>query len=125
MTDSNGEFRYLVCAPHLNAHGSLHGGVLLRWIDEASGMMSRKLTNRVCVTRFMELVNFESRASLGDIARINVSLVKSGTTSLTFKVVVCEDISNRPIASVSAIVFVSIDHKGNPVSHGIKMPKLV
>ena len=30
------QFRYLVCAPDLNAHGTLHGGVLLRWIDEAA-----------------------------------------------------------------------------------------
>jgi acyl-CoA hydrolase len=125
MNQHCAEFRYLVCAPHLNAHGSLHGGVLLRWIDEAAGMTARKLTNRVCVTRFMELVNFESKASLGDIARINITLIKSGNTSLTFKATVSEDISNRPIASVSAIVFVSIDHKGNPVSHGIKMAKLV
>ena len=39
------QFRYLVCAPDLNAHGTLHGGVLLRWIDEAAGMHARKMTN--------------------------------------------------------------------------------
>ena len=116
-------FRYLVCAPHLNAHGSLHGGVLLRWIDEAAGMTSRKLTNRVCVTRWMSAVNFLSKATLGDIVCIKVSLSHAGTTSLRFSVGVTEDISNREIASVGEIVFVAIDHKGNTVDHGVSLEK--
>ena len=112
-------FRYLVTAPDLNAHGSLHGGVLLRWIDEAAGMHARKLTNRVCVTRHIAAVNFVSKAGLGDIVRIEVSILACGTTSLTFKAEIYEDISMRSIASVGCIVFVSIDHKGNPVKHGV------
>ena len=119
MLDINGEFRYLVCAPHLNAHGTLHGGVLLRWIDEAAGMMSRKLTNRVCVTRVLSDVDFVSKATLGDIVRLSVCLDATGKTSLRFTVDVCEDISERKIATVGKIVFVAIDHKGNPTNHGV------
>ena len=113
------QFRYLICAPDLNAHGTLHGGVLLRWIDEASGMHSRKLTNRVCVTRCMDGINFVSKAKLGDIMLVETIVEKFGSTSLTFKVKVTEDISKRMIAEVSKIVFVAIDHQGNPVKHGV------
>ena len=113
-------FRYLVTAPDLNAHGTLHGGVLLRWIDEASGMHARKLTNRVCVTRFMNKISFVSKAKLGDIIVIVTELESLGKTSLTFKSEASEDISGRQIASVGSIVFVSIDHQGNKVVHGVK-----
>ena len=116
---NNLKFRYLVCAPDLNAHGTLHGGNLLRWIDEATGMHARKLTNRVCVTRFMDKVSFVSKAKIGDIILIETNLASTGRTSITFSVSVSEDVSGRKIAEMEKIVFVSIDHQGNPVSHGV------
>ena len=114
------KFRYLVTAPDLNAHGTLHGGVLLRWIDEATGMHARKLTNRVCVTRFMDNISFVSKATTGDIVVIETTLSNSGKTSISFEAHAYEDISNRSIASIGDIVFVSIDHQGNKVEHGVK-----
>ncbi len=117
------QFRYLVCAPDLNAHGTLHGGVLLRWIDEAAGMHARKLTNRVCVTRFIEAINFVSKAKLGDIMLVTTYITNVGRTSIEFGVDVKEDISKRSIATIDKIIFVSIDHQGNTVKHGVKDDK--
>ena len=114
------KFRYLVTAPDLNAHGTLHGGVLLRWVDEAAGMHARKLTNRVCVTRFMNGISFVSKAKLGDIILIETIPQNLGDTSINFKVAAHEDVSGREVAKVESIVFVSIDHQGNKVSHGVK-----
>lgn len=113
-------FRYLVVASDLNAHGTLHGGVLLRWIDEAAGMHSRKLTNRVCVTRSMGNIQFVSKAKAGDIIVIETELQRVGKTSLVFSVSAHEDISSRAVADVENIVFVSIDHQGNKVNHGLQ-----
>ncbi len=116
------EFRYLVCAPDLNAHGTLHGGVLLKWVDEATGMHARKLSNRVCVTRVIDRIDFLSKARAGDIIKIVSTLEDAGNTSFTFRSAVTEDISGRKIAHVGRIVFVAIDDKGNPVQHFVKMP---
>ena len=115
------DFRYLVCSPDLNAHGTLHGGTLLRWIDEATGMHSRKLTNRVCVTRMMTDIEFVSTGQSGDIMKITTILTNAGTTSLTFSVRVEEDVSGRLVAIVGKIVFVALDHQCNPTSHGVNM----
>lgn len=113
------EFRYLVTSPDLNAHGTLHGGVLMQWADEAAGMQARKLTNRICVTRCIDNIDFVSKAQCGDIMRIITTLENTGTSSLGFRVSVKEDISNRLIANISKIVFVSIDDNGNKVPHGV------
>ena len=115
------EFRYLVCAPNLNAHGTLHGGELLRWIDESAGMHARKLTRRVCVTRFIDNVNFISTARAGDIINIVTTLEGVGSTSLTFRVDAKEEISNRKVASIGRVVFVSIDEQGQPVPHNVRL----
>jgi acyl-CoA hydrolase len=116
----NIEFRYLVTAPDLNSHGTLHGGVLLRWADEAAGMHSRKITNRVCVTRFIREVEFNSKVRLGEILRITTQIKHIGTTSITFSLDVKEDISNRQVAKIGDMVFVSIDNHGNTVKHKLK-----
>ncbi len=118
-TDDSVFFRYLVCTPDLNAHGTLHGGMLLRWIDEATGMHARKLTNRVNVTRAMNEISFTSKVKIGEIVLIETFLKKAGNTSLTFQVNVFEDISSRKIAEVKEIIFVTIDQQGNPVPHGV------
>ena len=115
------EFRYLVCSPDLNAHGTLHGGTLLRWIDEATGMHSRKLANRVCVTRIIDNIEFVSTGQAGDIMKITTTLTKSGKTSMTFSVQVEEDVSGRLVATVGTIIFVALDHQCNPVHHGVIM----
>ena len=115
------ECRYLVCAPNLNAHGTLHGGELLRWIDESAGMHARQLTRRVCVTRFIDQVNFISTARAGDIIYIVTTLESAGSTSLTFRVDAKEEISGRKVASVGRIVFVAIDEQGQPVPHSVKI----
>tara|TARA_B100000676_G_C17276935_1_gene435691 strand:+ start:44 stop:406 length:363 start_codon:yes stop_codon:yes gene_type:complete len=115
------DFRYLVCSPDLNAHGTLHGGTLLRWIDEATGMHSRKLANRVCVTRMMTDIEFVSTGQRGDIMKITTTLTNVGVTSLTFSVKVEEDVSGRLVSNVGKVVFVALDHQCNPVPHGVIM----
>ena len=114
------ECRYLVCSPDLNAHGTLHGGVLLRWADESAGMHARKLTRRICVTRCMDRINFVSTARAGDIIKVTTTVEDVGTTSITFRIAIKEDISDRPIASIDRVVFVAIDDKSQPVPHYVK-----
>lgn len=113
-------FRYLVCSPDLNAHGTLHGGVLLRWIDEAAGMHARKLTKKVNVTRAMSRINFVSKVNIGEIVLIETHLKSTGRTSIEFSVDVYEDMSSRKIANVAEITFVSIDSQGTPSPHGVE-----
>ena len=94
---------------------------MLRWIDESAGMHSRKLTRRVCVTRFIDKVDFISTARSGDIINVVTILEDTGNTSLTFRVEVKEEISNRKVASIGRVVFVAIDDKGQPVPHSVNV----
>ena len=117
------QFRYLVTAPDLNAHGSLHGGILMKWVDEACGIEARLMTNHVCATVHINDISFCDTARLGDIIEISVKHQSTGNTSITFSanafVLVTGDVAKRKIASFDKVVFVSIDHQGNKVSHGV------
>ncbi len=92
---------------------------MLRWIDESAGMHARKLTRRVCVTRFIDKVDFISTARSGDIIHIVTTLEHTGVTSLTYRVEAKEEISGRKVASIGRVVFVAIDDQGQPVPHSV------
>lgn len=108
----NCSYRYLVTQPTLNAHGTLHGGNLMKWVDEACGMQARLLTGSVCATRNISEIDFLSSAKLGDIIQIDVSMVRLGTTSITFSANVINAHTHVVIATFKKVVFVGLGEYG-------------
>jgi len=107
-------YRYLVTQPHLNAHGTLHGGILMKWVDEVCGMEARLKTLSVCATRHIESVDFLATARLGDIVEISVNEKSVGKTSITYDAIVRNAMGGL-IAKFEKIVFVAIDNYHRPV----------
>ena len=121
MSDRIIHFRYLVTQPDLNSHGSLHGGILMKWADESAGMHARKLSGRLCVTRYIDRINFVETARIGDIVRITSRLSGAGTSSLTFSSTIKNDLTGKLIASIDRLVFVCVDDTYRPYAHGINI----
>ena len=122
--------RYLITQPDLNAHGTLHGGILMKWVDEACGMQARIITGGVCATRHIGNINFWSTARLGDILEVEVRFLYHGKTSLTFSAAVTnitkEDlyrsavgVSTRStlVAQFDNVTFVAVDTNHKPRDH--------
>jgi acyl-CoA hydrolase len=103
----------------LNAHGTLFGGSLLRWIDEEAAIYSiiQLGTNR-CVTKYMSEINFINSARQGDIIELGIKAISFGRTSLTLACEVRNKITKKSILTVDKIVFVSVDEQGIPYAHG-------
>tara|TARA_Y100001973_G_C5190530_1_gene330673 strand:- start:1263 stop:1613 length:351 start_codon:yes stop_codon:yes gene_type:complete len=110
-------YRFLVTQPDLNSHGTLHGGILMKWVDEACGMEARLAANNVCATRHIHTVDFVSTARLGDIVEVVVRPSAVGKTSLTFSATV-RIARAQIIAHFERIVFVAVDTSHNPVEFG-------
>ena len=110
--------KYLVTQPDLNAHGTLHGGILMKWVDEACGMQARIITGGVCATRHIECVDFWSSARLGDIVEIEVEYLYSGKTSITFRASVRNITQSKKIVALfKEVVFVAVDKNHQPRDH--------
>ncbi len=107
-------YRYLVTQPDLNAHGTLHGGILMKWVDEACGMEAKIKTQGVCATRYIGDIDFVDTARLGDILEVVTSLEGTGKTSITFRATV-RKIDGTLIANFSNVVFVAVDANHRPV----------
>ncbi len=107
-------YRYLVTQPDLNAHGTLHGGMLMKWVDEACGMEARILSNHVCATRYIKEIDFRATAKLGDIIEITVRHIETRKTSMTFSATV-RKIGSGIISNFERLVFVAVDENNEAV----------
>jgi acyl-CoA thioesterase YciA len=103
----------------LNAHGTLFGGSLLRWIDEEAAIhaITQLGTERV-VTKFMSEIDFVSSASQGDLLEMELEATEFGRTSVTMRCEVRNMFTRDDILTIARMVFVGLDEDGRPRPHG-------
>jgi acyl-CoA hydrolase len=114
-------FYHLVGAPSLNSGGTLHGGVLAKWIDEDAGTHALLLTGGPCVTRSIKGIDFIQAGRMGDILRIETWLIRVGKTSIELAAGVVNERTGSAIAGCPGIVFVHVDENHRPKAHGIRL----
>jgi acyl-CoA hydrolase len=103
----------------LNAHGTLFGGSLLRWIDEEAAIYAiLQLGNPRAVTKYMSEIDFVSSARQGDLIELGIRATAFGRTSLTMRAEVRNMVTRQRILAIERIVFVSLGEDGAPHAHG-------
>ena len=110
----------LVRPEHLNGAGTIFGGILLAWIDEAAAIAAmKKVRSSRVATVAMSEIQFKRPVRSGSLVRIHMSVVGIGRTSITFRARADTYDSRKPVIIVERIVFVSLDTTGRPFPHGI------
>ena len=110
--------RKLIKPEDLNAGGSLFGGQLLRWIDEEAAIYAMcQLDNQRVTTKYMSEIDFVSPAIVGDVVEIGLEMVKTGTTSITFRCEARVKKNEKIIIKIEKIVFVNLDKNLRPTPH--------
>ncbi|WP_166869665.1 acyl-CoA thioesterase [Salinibacterium sp. ZJ70] len=103
----------------LNAHGTLFGGSLLRWIDEEAAIYAIvQIGNPRAVTKLISEVEFVSSASQSDLIELGIVATTFGRTSITLRAEVRNMITRQRILAIERIVFVGLDEEGVPLPHG-------
>ncbi len=109
----------LVRTEHLNHHGKLFGGQLLKWVDEYAWLAaSRDFCGSVLVTRAMENLEFRNSVPNGSIMRFSVNLVHQGTTSATYSVDVFADMPGEreeKLIFTNRVTFVAVAPDGTKI----------
>ncbi len=101
-----------------NAYGSIFGGIILSYIDQAGFIEARKHGVHRWVTASMDRVDFEKPVFVGDVVRFYTSTIKTGTKSLSVEVtVIAERFDNNEQIEVTKaeLTMVSIDADGNTI----------
>lgn len=108
------ETHRLVLPGDLNQYGSLFGGSLLAWVDEAAWIAaSADFPHCQFVTIAMDKVEFRRGVSDGTILRIVSIMSRKGSSSVTYDVRVF-DLKKTPEIPVfhTKVTFVSVNDRG-------------
>lgn len=124
MTDSNPPaktepaIRVMMMPRDTNAHGTIFGGVILSYLDQAGAIEARKVGCEHVVTVAMDRVEFKEPVFVGDVLSFYTELVSIGRTSARVRVSVEADRWDSPSRRVpvtsAEIVYVSVDENRRP-----------
>ena len=113
--------RVLMMPRDTNAHGTIFGGVILSYIDQAGAIEARRQGLQFMVTVSMDKVVFHEPVFVGDLVSFWTETLRIGTTSITTKVVVeairAADPSQRVRVTEAQVVYVNLgeDRKPEPI----------
>ncbi|WP_267641620.1 acyl-CoA thioesterase [Haloarchaeobius amylolyticus] len=67
---------------HANNYGAVHGGNLMKWMDEVGAMSAMRFAGNSCVTAAVDEFSFERPIPVGDTALIESYVFEAGRTSV-------------------------------------------
>ncbi len=112
-------FRFLAEPTDVNYGGKVHGGVVMKWIDQAGYAAAVGWSGHYSVTVAVGGIRFVSPIRISDLVTVTATLVHTGTTSMHFAI----DVRARDpmqgderLCTHCVIVFVALDGvEGKPV----------
>src|SRR5688572_27981035 len=113
--------RVLMMPRDTNAQGTIFGGVIMSYIDQAGAIEARRQGCRTMVTVSMDKVVFHEPVFVGDLVSFWTETLRIGNTSITTKVVVeairAGDPSQRVTVTEAQVVYVNLgeDRKPKPI----------
>lgn len=113
-------FRFLAEPTDVNYGGKVHGGVVMKWIDQAGYAAALGWSGRYCVTVAVGGIRFVAPIRIGDMVTVAAKLVQTGTSSMHFAIEVSarnpiDESSEARLCTHCVIVFVALDGvEGSP-----------
>src|SRR4051812_41159709 len=101
-----------------NHYGTIFGGVVLSYIDQAGFVEARRHGTHRWVTAALDRVEFKAPIHVGDVVNLYATPIKFGTKSITILIEVeAERFTAAKTVAVTAatMVMVAIDAQGNPI----------
>lgn len=115
---SNIVLRFLAEPSTVNFGGKVHGGTVMKWIDEAGYACATSWSKRYCVTVYVGGIRFHRPIMIGDLVEVEARIAYTGTTSMNIAVEVRSgDMKGGALQKTTEclIVFVSVDSHGRPM----------
>ncbi len=113
--------RVLMMPRDTNAQGTIFGGVILSYTDQAGAIEARRQGSNTMVTVSMDKIVFHAPVFVGDLVSFWTETLRIGNTSITTKVVVEAIRGNEPgkkvLVTEAQVVYVNLgpDRKPAPI----------
>ncbi len=108
--------RFLAEPSDVNFGGKVHGGTVMKWIDQAGYACAVGWSGLYCVTVYVGGIRFLSPVHIGDLVEVTARVILTGRSSMHVSVDV---FAGDPRAGEMGktthciIVFVAVDSEGN------------
>ena len=114
-------FQFISEPSAVNYGGKVHGGAVLKWIDQAAYTCARTYAQGYCVTAYLGGTHFYRPINIGDIIRIQARVIDTGRTSMHIAVDVCargfdSSTFEHKVHCVAVFVHVGPDGRPQPVT---------
>lgn len=119
-------FQFISEPQDVNFGGKVHGGVVMKWIDQAAYACAVNWSGGYCVTVYVGGIRFYKPVAIGALVRLEARIIYTGQTSMHIAVdVFSKKIKEDKFAKTThcIIVFVSVDENGKPVPTPCWHPK--
>jgi acyl-CoA hydrolase len=113
------ENREMIQPNHANNLDTVHGGNVMKWMDEVGAMSAMRFSGETCVTARVNEMNFRRPIYVGDTALIEAYVYDTGETSVKVRLrTYREDLrtGERELTTESYFVYVAIDGDRTPVA---------
>jgi uncharacterized protein (TIGR00369 family) len=104
---------------HANLLGNVHGGWIMKLVDEAGALACMRHAQRKVVTVAIDSMVFRQPIRIGDLIIINAEVSYTGRTSMEAEVQV---LAENPVTgeqthtNTAYLVYVALDDEGRPTS---------
>lgn len=116
-TESSLVVSYLVMPADTNPAGNVHGGVIMKHIDNTAGIVAFRHARANVVTASIDRLDFHHPAFVGDLLTLKANLNYVGRSSMEIGVrVEAENLLSGDVRHVASayLTFVSLDEKYRP-----------
>jgi acyl-CoA hydrolase len=111
--------RFLAEPTDVNFGGKVHGGAVMKWIDQAGYTCAAGWTGTYCVTVYLGALHFLGPVRVGELVELRALVIRTGRTSLDIAIdVYAGDPKSRERRRTGhcVIVFVALDEQGRPMA---------
>lgn len=119
-------FRFLSEPSDVNFGGKVHGGAVMKWIDQTAYTCAVNYCSQYCVTVYVGGIRFVNPIHIGDIVEVQARIIYTGRTSMHIGV---DIVAINPKTKVETkathcvIVFAAVDDNGKTIPVPEWVPK--
>jgi acyl-CoA hydrolase len=117
ISDSRFTLSALMGPQDANSHGNVHGGVIMKMVDEAGALVAMRHANLPVVTVAVDSMTFMEPILVAQLVMFHAEITYVGRTSMEVRVdVVSEDPmrGTSKLTNKAFLVYVAIDEQGRP-----------
>ncbi len=109
--------RFLAEPTDVNFGGKVHGGMVMKWIDQAGYACATHWSGSYCVTVYVGGIRFLKPIHIGNLVEVQCKVIYTGRTSMHISIdVLARDPKEDDMVKTThcIIIFVAVDQDGKP-----------